>query len=218
MENKRDNLIREYSLSEELINSISHGCAAGLSIWGLVMLIIKACNKGTLAITSVTIFGTSMIILYVMSCIYHALSFRIRGKKVLKVLDHCSVFLLVFGTIIPVSLLAIGGIRGWICFGIVGAVTVVGIVFSAVRMKYSSVFEVICHLVNGWSMLIYIKLLLKSMGTVGVVLVVLGGIMYSIGAALYGVGSKIKYTHSVFHFFCILGTIFHYFAIYFYIL
>lgn len=216
--NKKDSLIPRYSLSEELINSISHGVTALFSIWGLVMLIIKASSKGALAVTSVTIFGTTMILLYVMSCIYHALSFRVRGKKVLQILDHCCVFLLVFGTIIPVSLLAVGGAKGWICFGIVAFVTVLGIVFSSVRIKNYQTFEVVCHLVNGWSMLVFAKILLKNMGTIGFILVILGGIMYSFGAILYGLGSKKKYTHSIFHFFCILGTCFHYFAIYLFVL
>ena len=207
-----------YSLSEELINSISHGIAAGLSIWGLVMLIIKASSKGAMAVTTVTIFGTTMILLYTISCIYHALSSKVRGKKVLRVLDHCNVFLLVYGTIIPVALVGIGGAKGWICFGIVSFVTVIGIVFSAINIERVKIFEVICHLVNGWSMLIYIKVLLNSMGYIGFSLIVLGGVLYSIGAILYGIGTRHKYIHSVFHFFCILGTISHYFAIYLYLL
>lgn len=104
--------IPKYSLSEELISSISHGVGALLSIWGLVMLIIKASHIGALEVTTVSIFGITMILLYTISCIYHALSSNIIGKKVFRVLDHCSVFLLVFGTIIPVSLVGIGGVGG----------------------------------------------------------------------------------------------------------
>lgn len=210
--------IPKYSLSEELINSISHGIAAGLSIWGLVMLIIKASHNSALAVTTVTIFGTTMILLYTISCIYHALSSKVRGKKVLRVLDHCNVFLLVYGTIIPVALIGIGGIKGWICFGIVAFVTIIGIISAAVCIEKTQVFEVVCHLINGWSMLIYIKILLNNIGSTGVALIVLGGVLYSIGAILYGIGSKKKYAHSVFHFFCILGTFSHYFAIYLYVL
>ena len=217
-ETNKEIIIPKYSLSEELINSISHGIAAGLSIWGLVMLIIKASGKSALAVTTVTIFGTTMILLYTISYIYHALSSKLKGKKVLRILDHCNVFLLVFGTIIPVALLGIGGIKGWICFGMVAFVTVIGIIFSAVSIDKVQIFEVICNLINGWSMLIYIKILLNNIGSIGVGLIVLGGIMYSIGAILYGIGSRKKYAHSVFHFFCIAGTFSHYFAIYLYVL
>lgn len=210
--------IPNYSLQEELINSISHGLAAALSIAGLVLLSIKASSDGALAVTSVTIFGTTMILLYTMSCIYHGLSPRCKGKKVMRVLDHCNVFLLVFGTIIPVSLIGIGGAQGWICFSIVAFITIIGIVASSINIDKVKVIEVICHLINGWGVLIYIKELLNNIGSIGLLFIILGGVMYSLGAIFYGLGSKKKYVHSIFHFFCIFGTVLHFFAIYFYIL
>ncbi len=210
--------IPNYSLSEELINSISHGVASIFSIVGLIMLVIKAANKGAMAVTTVTLFGTTMIILYTISCIYHALSPKITGKKVMRVIDHCNVFLLVFGTIIPVALVGIEGYLGWIYFSIVALVTLIGIVFSAIDVDKNQKIEVICHLINGWSVTLFSKTLITNIGTVGFLFVVLGGVMYSLGAILYGIGSKKKYMHSVFHFFCIFGTIFHYLAIYLYIL
>lgn len=210
--------IPNYSLQEELINSISHGLAAALSIAGLVLLSIKASSDGALAVTSVTIFGTTMILLYTISCIYHGLSPRCKGKKVMRVLDHCNVFLLVFGTIIPVSLIGIGGAQGWVCFSIVAFITIIGIVASSINIDKVKVIEVICHLINGWGVLIYIKALLNNIGSIGLLFIILGGVMYSLGAIFYGLGSKKKYVHSIFHFFCIFGTVLHFFAIYFYIL
>ena len=210
--------IPNYSLQEELINSISHGLAAALSIAGLVLLSIKASSDGALAVTSVTIFGTTMILLYTMSCIYHGLSPRCKGKKVMRVLDHCNVFLLVFGTIIPVSLIGIGGAQGWVCFSIVAFITIIGIVASSINIDKVKVIEVICHLINGWGVLIYIKELLNNIGSIGLLFIILGGVMYSLGAIFYGLGSKKKYVHSIFHFFFIFWTLLHFFAIYFYIL
>lgn len=219
MEKKKERIsIPSYTLSEELINSISHGIAAAFSIWGLVMLIIKASNEGAMAVTTVTLFGTTMILLYTISCIYHALSPRITGKKVLRVIDHCNVFLLVFGTIIPIALVGMKGVCGWIYFGIVGFVTLLGIIFSAIDVDKNEKIEVVCHLVNGWSAVLFIKSLIVGVGVVGLIFIILGGVMYSIGALLYGLGSKKKYMHSVFHFFCIAGSIFHYLAIYLYVL
>lgn len=216
MEKKERISVPKYTLAEELINSISHGIFTLLSIWGLVMLIIKA--KGALAITTVTLYGTTMILLYTISCIYHALSPRITGKKVMRVLDHCNVFLLVFGTIIPIALVGIGGSLGWIYFGIVAFVTVVGITFSAINVDKNEKIEVACHLINGWSALFLIKPLIENIGIGGLVLIIAGGLIYSIGSILYAVGSKKKYMHSVFHFFCIAASICHYFAIYLYVL
>lgn len=219
MEKKKERIsVPSYTLCEELVNSISHGVAAAFSIWGLVMLIIKANKVGAMAVTTVTLFGTTMILLYTISCIYHALSPRITGKKVMRVIDHCNVFLLVFGTIIPIALVGMKGICGWIYFGIVGFITLLGIIFSAINVEKNEKIEVVCHLVNGWSAVLFIKPLIAGVGVTGLVLIILGGVMYSIGALLYGLGSTKKYMHSVFHFFCIFGTIFHYIAIYLYVL
>lgn len=210
--------IPNYTLSEEIINSLSHGIAAAFSICGLIMLIIKASNIGATAISSVTIFGTTMILLYTISCIYHALSPNILGKKILRVIDHCNVFLLVFGTIIPVSLIGIGGIYGWIFFGITAFTTLIGIFSSCINIDKVQLIEVICHLLNGWSVVFFSKILLQNIGLIGLILIILGGVMYTLGAILYGIGSKRKYIHSIFHFFCIFGTILHYISIYKYVL
>lgn len=215
---KKKITIPKYSLSEEIINSITHGLGAVLSIWGLVMLIIKASREGALAVTAVTIFGACSIILYSISCIYHALSKELKGKKVLRVIDHCNVFLLVYGTIIPVALLGIGGFRGWILFAIASTVTAFGITASSIALEKTQVFEVVCHLLNGWSVILYSEILLNNIGIMGIKLMIYGGIAYTLGAILYGLGSKNRYMHSIFHVFCLFGTMFHYFAIYLYIL
>lgn len=208
--------IPKYSLVEELINSISHGVGGVLAIIGTILMLIKADTP--MEYVTISIFGTSMILLYVMSCIYHALSPKLSGKKVLRVLDHCNVFLLVFGTYIPATLLGIRGTLGWILFGVVLVITIIGIVLSSVAMDKLQVFEVICHLINGWSILFGTKYLLHNMGGCGVTLFLIGGIMYTLGSILYGVGSHKKYFHSIFHFFCLAGTIFHFLGIYFYLL
>ncbi len=211
--------IPDYTLGEEITNSISHGIGAIFGIIALIFMLLKTIKEGIATnIVCASIFGTTMILLYTISCIYHALSKNITGKKVLRVLDHCNVFLLVFGTYIPIALIAAGGTLGWILFSLVGTVTVVGIVLSAIDVDKYSLFEVICHLINGWSTLIVIKPIINNCGITALILIILGGVMYSIGAILYGVGSKKKYMHSVFHFFCLFGTLFHYLAIYIYIL
>ena len=205
-----------YTLGEELFNSISHGVGAILSIAALVLMVVKA--HGALEEVTVSLFGAAMIILYTMSCIYHALSPRLEGKKVLRVIDHCNVFLLVLGTYIPMSLLGIGGALGWVFFGIVTFVTILGIVFTSINVDKNSVIEVICHLINGWSCLFAIPKLLSSMGSGGVLFLILGGLMYTLGSILYGIGSKKKYMHCVFHIFCLLGTFFHFWCIFNYLI
>lgn len=208
--------IPKYSLAEELINSISHGLCGIFSIVALVLMLVKATTA--LQYVTVSIFGTTMILLYVISCIYHALSPRLTGKKVLRVLDHCNVFLLVFGTYIPIALLGVGGSLGWWMFAFVAIISIIGITFSAINTDRFQVLEVVCHLLNGWSILIGLPQLLEHMHFGGVLLLLLGGVSYSIGAILYGIGARRKYMHSVFHFLCIVGTVLQWLSIYLYLL
>ena len=214
--NKKEISIPSYSLGEELFNAISHGFGALLSIAALVLMLIRARNA--LEVTTVAIFGTSMIFLYTISCVYHALSPGLRGKKVLRVLDHCSVFLLVFGTYIPASLLGVSGVRGWLLFGLVAFFTALGIVFTALDLERYQLAAVICQLLSGWSILMGVSNLRAALGLQGLIWMIAGGVMYTIGAILYGIGKNRKYYHSVFHVFCLLGTFCHFWAIYEYLL
>ncbi|MBQ9265104.1 MAG: hemolysin III family protein [Clostridia bacterium] len=204
--------IPSYSLGEELFNAISHGLGALASIAALVLMVVKA--RGALPVTAVTFFGVTMILLYTISCVYHALSRNLKGKKVLRVLDHCTVFLLVLGTYVPVALLGVGGVPGWVVLGVIFAFTATGISLTAVNMEKYRVAAVICHLASGWFILVEIPRLLFTMGRQGVIYLVLGGVMYTVGSVLYGLGSRRKYMHSVFHIFCLLGTFFHFWAVY----
>ena len=213
---KKEISIPSYSLGEELFNAISHGFGALLSIAALVLMLIRARNA--LEVTTAAIFGTSMIFLYTISCVYHALSPGLRGKKVLRVLDHCSVFLLVFGTYIPASLLGVSGVRGWLLFGLVAFFTALGIVFTALDLERYQLAAVICQLLSGWSILMGVSNLRAALGLQGLIWMIAGGVMYSIGAILYGIGKNRKYCHSVFHVFCLLGTFCHFWAIYKYLL
>ena len=209
----------DYTKKEELINSISHGIAFVFSVLGLILLILKAKNVGSSSLISSVIFGIAMVLLYLVSAIYHYPYLNnLSLKKIFRVIDHCNVFLLVLGTIMPVALLGIGGRYGLIFFSITFIITLIGIFFLCINIDKFQFVEVLCHLVNGWSILIFLKLLILNIGYYGVVFIILGGIMYSIGSILYFLGSKRKYFHSIFHFFCILGTLFHYIAIYFYLL
>ena len=213
---KKEISIPSYSLGEELFNAISHGFGALLSIAALVLMLIRARNA--LEVTTAAICGTSMIFLYTISCVYHALSPGLRGKKVLRVLDHCSVFLLVFGTYIPASLLGVSGVRGWLLFGLVAFFTALGIVFTALDLERYQLAAVICQLLSGWSILMGASNLRAALGLQGLIWMIAGGVMYSIGAILYGIGKNRKYCHSVFHVFCLLGTFCHFWAIYKYLL
>ena len=205
-----------YTLGEEIFHAISHGIGAALSIAALALMMVKA--QGTMAQVTSAIFGTALIVLYTVSCVYHSLSRSVEGKKVLRVIDHCNVYLLVWGTYIPVALLGVGGTLGWILFGVTGAFTALGVTLTAIQVDKYKVAQVICHLVSGWSILLGLPQLMHTAGPQGVFFMVLGGIMYTLGSLLYGLGSRVRYMHSVFHVFCLLGSFFHFWAIYVYLL
>ena len=208
--------IPSYSMGEEISNAVSHGFGAILSAAALVLMLVRA--RGALAVTAAALFGSVMILLYTMSCLYHALPPSLSGKRVLRVLDHCNVFLLVFGTYIPASLLGVCGVRGWVLFSVVAFLSLLGIVFTVINMERFQTAAVICQLLSGWSILIGASDLLNTAGVQGFVWMIAGGVLYSIGAILYGMGKRRMYFHSVFHVFCLLGTFCHFWAIYQFIL
>lgn len=218
MQNKRRLNIRLplYTLGEEIFHAVSHGIGAGLSVAAMALLLIKA--QGALAWVSVFIFGLSMVLLYTISCIYHSLSRRTEGKKVLRVIDHCNVYLLVWGTYMPVALLGVGGALGWTLFAVTGLLTVTGITLTAISVDRFKVLQVVCNLLIGWSILMGFPSLVTTVGHTGILYMVLGGAAYTVGAVLYGLGSRKRYMHSVFHVFCMLGTFCHFWAIYAYLL
>lgn len=204
----------KYTLGEEIVNAITHGVGAALAIAGLVLLIIKA--DSAMGVVTGIIYASIMIVLYVISCIYHSLSFRIKGKKVLRVLDHCNIQLMVAGTYTPICLSMLGGTLGWVMFGIVLAVTIVAVVFNCLNVEKYKVVSIVCNLLLGWAALFIIKPLIAACPSTGLSLLIWGGVVYSIGAILYGLGHKVRYMHSVFHFFVIGGSLLHYLMIFFY--
>ncbi len=211
----KDEIKPKYTLGEEIMNAITHGVGAALAIAGLVLLIIKA--DSAMGVVTGVIYASIMIVLYVISCVYHSLSFRLKGKKVLRILDHCNIQLMVAGTYTPICLSMLGGALGWVMFGIVWAVTVVAVVFNCINVEKYKVVSIICNLLLGWAALLIIKPLIAACPTTGLSLLIWGGVVYSIGAILYGVGHKVRYMHSVFHFFVIGGSLLHYFMIFFYV-
>lgn len=205
----------KYKLSEELINSISHGIGAILSIVAFILGIIKA--KSGLAIFSVFFYCISSFLLYLMSCLYHALK-RNNAKRVFRIIDHCSIYLLIAGTYTPVVLLTLPLKLGWTIFGVVWCMAIVGIVLNAIDIKKFKVVSMVLYLVMGWCIIFSFNTLWNSMNHTGIYLLVLGGVIYTLGAILYGIGKKKKYMHSIFHIFCIIASACFFLSIYIYVL
>ncbi len=218
----KDRELPTYTKGEEIFNMTSHIVGAALGVVATVLCIITAAiHKNVYGVVSGSIYGATMIILYTMSSIYHGLSPKCRGKKVLQVLDHCTIFLLIAGSYTPFALCTFRSYdtaTGWIIFGIIWGVAALGITLNAIDLKKYKKFSMICYLAMGWVVIFKANLLPKLLGTTGFILLLSGGIAYTIGAILYGFGKKCKYMHSVFHLFIVLGSLLQFFCILFYVM
>ena len=207
-----------YTLGEELMNSITHGAGALLGVVALVLCVVKSVLAGNdYGVVAGAIYGATLIVLYTMSCIYHALGVN-RAKKVFQTFDHCSIFLLIAGTYTPITLVAMRGWIGWTVFGIVWAAAVVGITFNGINVKKYRVMSMICYIAMGWVIILFFPEFMRSVPSPGVWMIFWGGVVYTIGAIIYGFGKKARYIHSIWHFFVLAGSIIHFFAIYLFIL
>lgn len=217
-----DRILPTYTKGEEIFNMTSHIVGAVLGIVATVLCVIFAAIHGNVyGIVSGSIYGVSLIILYTMSSIYHGLSPRLFSKKVFQVLDHCTIFLLIAGCYTPVALCNIREVNptaGWWIFGIIWGLAILGIVLNAIDLKKFKVFSMICYLLMGWCIIFRLDLLLQSVPTSGIILLVAGGISYTIGSILYGIGKKHKYVHSIFHLFILLGSFLQFFCILLYVM
>lgn len=215
-----DRILPTYTKGEEIFNMTSHivGGVLGIAITTLCV-IISAVHHNVYGVVSGAIYGATVIILYTISSIYHGLSPKLMSKKVFQVLDHCSIFLLIAGTYTPVALCNIRTVSpfyGWLIFGIIWGAAILGIILNAIDLKSTKKFSMICYLLMGWCIIFRFDLLLQSMHKNGVILMAAGGVAYTIGAILYGIGKKKKYFHSIFHLFIVLATLLQFFSILFY--
>lgn len=218
----KDRALPVYTRGEEIFNMTSHIVGGALGIVATVLCIIFAAVHGnTYGVISGAIYGTTMIILYTMSSIYHGLSPNKKAKKVFQVLDHCSIFLLIAGSYTPYALCTLreyNTATGWIIFGIIWAVAILGIILNSIDIKKYKIFSMICYLVMGWCIIVKINVLPELLGMTGFILLVLGGIAYTIGAVIYGLGKKHKYAHSIFHLFILLASLLQFLCILLYVM
>jgi hemolysin III len=188
---------------EELANAITHGFGAALAVAGLVLLVVFASLRGTARhIVGASLFGSSMVLLYVMSTLYH--SFRgPRVKKVFRILDHASIYLLIAGTYTPLCLGTLHGPWGWSLFGVIWGLAVLGVTFKAIFIHKWAWLSLAVYLLMGWLVVIAIVPLVRAMPVGGLYWLFGGGLFYTLGAGLYA-WKKLPYHHAVWHL-CVLG-------------
>ena len=214
--------IPDYTKGEEIFNMVTHIVGGALGIAVTVLCIITAAMHGnSYGVVSAAIFGSTMIILYSVSSIYHGLSPLLKAKKVFRVLDHCTIFFLIAGTYTPIALCSLRHYDialGWIYFGIVWGLAALGVVFTAIDLNRFKVLGMILYIAIGWCIIAVPGIIYEELGSGGLTFLVLGGVSYTIGAVLYCVGKKMRYMHAVFHIFIVIGSLMHFFCILFYVL
>lgn len=210
--NKETNKFSIQTLGEEIANAVSHGVGALLAIAATVVLIVTASFRSdAIGIVSACLYGASLILLYTFSSLYHSLTNK-TAKKVFRVLDHCTIFLLILGSYIPVCLTMIRGAIGWILFGINAGCTVIGIVFNAINLGKWKKISIFLYLIMGWSIIFSIKPLMAVISISEFLLILSGGLCYTLGIIFYK-NKKIRYMHFIWHLFVLAGSILQYFFV-----
>ena len=215
-----DRKLPDYTFGEEVMNMVTHIVGGGLGVIALVLCVIRAWGSGWLEMSAVILYGISMIALYTMSSIYHGLKPGM-GKKVLQVIDHCTIYLLIAGTYTPIVLIAFRPeypAIGWGLFILEWTLAALATTLTAIDLKKYSALSMMFYIGLGWAILPFIPLTMELLGTAGFVFLLAGGISYTIGAILFGIGSKVRWMHSVFHIFVVLGSLLQFLTIYLYVL
>ena len=218
----KDRILPQYTKGEEIFNMVSHIVGGALGIITLVLaIIIGAIHHNVYGIISGIIFGISMIFLYTMSSIYHGLSPKLLSKKVMQILDHCAIFALIAGSYTPFALCTLreySTALGWIIFAVIWGFAALGITLNSIKIKKYKIFSMICYLVMGWCIVVKINILPTLLTIPGFILLLAGGIVYTIGAILYMLGKKHKYIHSVFHLSVFFGNLLHVLCVLIYVI
>ena len=214
MNSKSPKTYRELRASEEMVNSITHAIGTLLSIVALVILLMVAQNQGdTLHLISFSIYGSTLILMYLSSTLYHSFSSP-RIKDVFARFDHVSIFLLIAGTYTPILLINIHGFWGWSLLVILWAIALTGAVIRAIYLHRYRKIMVFVYLAMGWMFILAGKQIYQSLPTISVTFLILGGVVYSLGVVFY-MWRNLPYAHGIWHLFVMAGSILHFFAIYF---
>lgn len=210
-----------YTRGEECFNFVSHVAGGGLAVVMLVLAVIRSAMHGSAwAVVSSAIYGVSLVCVYTISSVYHGLRPE-RAKKVLQVLDHCTIYFLILGSYLPILLCAIrktSPLAAWLLFGVILALTALAVTFTAIDLKKYRVLSMICYIGLGWCIVFAAPVAMKAVPLPGLIWLLAGGLAYTIGAILYGLGLKIRYMHAIFHLFVIAGSVLQFVCIFFYVI
>lgn len=214
----RDRLLPDYSKGEEAMNMVTHIVGGGFAVVALILCVLRAGRGWNLA--GALIYGISMVWLYTMSSVYHGIAPG-TGKKVMQVLDHCTIYALIAGTYTPILLSAFRPVYPGIAWGLLifqWGLTAIAVTLTAIDLKKYNAFSMVCYIFLGWAILPFMDKAMQVLTVPGFHLLLSGGISYTMGAILYGIGAKRRWFHSVFHIFVVLGSLLQFLCIYLYVL
>jgi hemolysin III len=201
-----------YPVGQEIANAVTHGVFALLSVAGLVVLVVQAATRGDAwTVVSFAVFGVSAVLLFSMSTIYHAIKAP-KAKRVLKVLDHASIYVLIAGTYTPFALTALRATVGWTVFGVVWGAALVGISLKPFLAGKAKLLSTIGYVAMGWIVVLVWKPLVAVVDTVAIRYLIAGGIAYTVGAMVYMIRGR-AWSHALWHLFVGAGAMSHFFAV-----
>lgn len=209
----------DYTRGEEIFNMVSHTAGGAFAFYVILACAIVAAGHGnTWGIVTGVVYGFSMLALYTMSSIYHGLNPQRTetAKKVMQVIDHCTIYLLIAGSYTPILLVSIRNsdpLLAWLMFGVIWAIAALGITLTAIDLRKFRVFSMVCYIGLGWLIVAALPKILHILPAGALWLLLAGGLSYTLGAVFYGIGSKKKYMHCAFHIFVLLGSILHFICI-----
>lgn len=216
-----DRRLPHYSRGEEIMNMVTHIIGGAFGLLALAACLTKTIPGGnTLDLAGCMIYGISMVCLYAVSSVYHGLV-PCMGKKVMQVIDHCTIYFLIAGTYTPILLSAFlprYPILGWVLLTGQWLLAAVAATLTAIDLHHFRVFSMICYILMGWEIIFFLPQALTVLTPPGFGLLLAGGITYTIGAVLYGIGSKTPWFHSVFHIFVVMGSFLQFLAIFLYVI
>ena len=201
---------------EEILNAVTHGIGAALSVAALVGMHIYYANGGVWHLTSCLIYGISLILLYLASTLYHSFT-NMRLKAIFKFVDHASIYVLIAGNYTPFALIPLHGSLGWTIFGVVWGLAALGIVFQIFFVKRFRVLGTLCYLGMGWFAVVMVRPLLELLPAEAVYWLFIGGVLYTVGAIFY-LAKRLPYSHVVWHVFVLAGSAAHFWSIFHYVL
>ncbi len=208
---------RHYTVGEEIAASVTHGIGAALAVAGLAVALATAIGNGSLLhIVAAAVYGISLVLLYLASTLYHAIQ-NPRAKRVLKILDHASIYLLIAGTYTPFTLITLRGPWGWSIFGVIWSLAILGMALEAFWVLRPRWTSVVIYVAMGWLGIIAIGPLIAGLATPGLWLLIAGGVAYTVGTAFY-VWASVRYTHAIWHLWVVAGSVLHYFAVLYFVL